>query len=124
MAFLWILDLADGRHSLLDIAERANLPFAVVAEAARLLGHVGFLSKRQVMRGTRREPPPPNDAEFFLIDNASADHSVEVTLAVHRRQMPPIPMHCFEDANPFGTAVAALQTERLTGTRASSGPCH
>jgi aminopeptidase-like protein len=37
MAFLWILNLADGRHTLLDIAERAQLPFAVVAEAARLL---------------------------------------------------------------------------------------
>jgi aminopeptidase-like protein len=37
MAFLWILNLADGRHSLLDIAERAKLPFGVVAEAARLL---------------------------------------------------------------------------------------
>jgi aminopeptidase-like protein len=37
MAFLWILNLADGRHSLFDIAERAKLPFSVVAEAAHLL---------------------------------------------------------------------------------------
>jgi aminopeptidase-like protein len=43
MAFLWILNLADGRHSLLDIAERADLPFAVVAEAARLLRDSGLL---------------------------------------------------------------------------------
>ncbi|MGH6944339.1 MAG: DUF4910 domain-containing protein [Geminicoccaceae bacterium] len=43
MAFLWILNLADGRHSLLDIAERANLPFGVVAEAARLLQESGLL---------------------------------------------------------------------------------
>jgi aminopeptidase-like protein len=43
MAFLWILNLADGRHSLLDIAERARLPFAVVAEAARLLEESGLL---------------------------------------------------------------------------------
>ena len=43
MAFLWILNLADGRHSLLDIAERAKLPFAVVAEAARLLRQSGLL---------------------------------------------------------------------------------
>jgi aminopeptidase-like protein len=43
MAFLWILNLADGRHSLLDIAERAKLPFAVVAEAARLLRASGLL---------------------------------------------------------------------------------
>ena len=43
MAFLWLLNLADGRHSLLDIAERANMPFAVVAEAARLLRQSGLL---------------------------------------------------------------------------------
>jgi aminopeptidase-like protein len=43
MALLWTLNLADGRHSLLDIAERANLPFAVVAEAARLLRQSGLL---------------------------------------------------------------------------------
>ncbi len=43
MAFLWILNLADGRHSLLDIAERAKLPFAVVAGAARLLEESGLL---------------------------------------------------------------------------------
>ena len=44
MALLWILNLADGRHSLLDIAERANLPFAVIAEAARLLWKAGLLA--------------------------------------------------------------------------------
>ena len=43
MAFLWILNLADGRHTLLDIAERAQLPFGVVAEAARLLRSSGLL---------------------------------------------------------------------------------
>jgi aminopeptidase-like protein len=29
MAMLWILNLSGGMYSLLDIAERANLPFAV-----------------------------------------------------------------------------------------------
>ena len=43
MALLWVLNLADGRHTLLDIAERAQLPFAVVAEAARLLRDSGLL---------------------------------------------------------------------------------
>jgi aminopeptidase-like protein len=37
MAFLWILNLADGEHSLLDIAERAKLPFGTIADAAGLL---------------------------------------------------------------------------------------
>jgi aminopeptidase-like protein len=43
MALLWILNLADGRHSLLDVAERAELPFGVIAEAARLLQDSGLL---------------------------------------------------------------------------------
>ena len=43
MAFLWILNLSDGGHSLLDIAERAKLPFGVVADAARLLEERGLL---------------------------------------------------------------------------------
>ena len=37
MARLWVLNLSDGQHSLLDIAERAGMPFVDVREAARVL---------------------------------------------------------------------------------------
>jgi len=37
LALLWVLNLADGSHSLLDIADRAGMPFALVQEAARVL---------------------------------------------------------------------------------------
>ena len=43
MAMLWILNLSDGEHSLLDIAERAKLPFAVVRRTAELLETHGLL---------------------------------------------------------------------------------
>ena len=43
MALLWVLNLSDGRHSLLDIAERARVPFARVAGAARALLASGLL---------------------------------------------------------------------------------
>ena len=43
MAMLWVLNLSDGSHSLLDIAERADLPFMKVAEAAELLVAEGLL---------------------------------------------------------------------------------
>ncbi len=36
-ALLWVLNLSDGEHSLLDIAQRAGLSFAVVRRAAELL---------------------------------------------------------------------------------------
>jgi aminopeptidase-like protein len=32
-AMQWVLNLADGKHGLLDVAERAGLPFGVVATA-------------------------------------------------------------------------------------------
>jgi len=37
MAMLWILNLADGSNSLLDIAERADMPFKTIQSVARLL---------------------------------------------------------------------------------------
>jgi len=43
-ARLWVLNLSDGEHSLLDIAERSGLPFATISDAADLLGQNGLLS--------------------------------------------------------------------------------
>jgi aminopeptidase-like protein len=43
LALLWVLNQSDGNSSLLDIAERAGLPFAVIANAARDLEQVGLL---------------------------------------------------------------------------------
>jgi aminopeptidase-like protein len=34
---LWVLNLADGRHTLLDVAERSGLPFERLREAAQVL---------------------------------------------------------------------------------------
>lgn len=40
LALLWVLSLADGKHSLLDMADRADLPFERIAAAAeKLLAH-------------------------------------------------------------------------------------
>jgi aminopeptidase-like protein len=43
LALLWVLNLSDGEHSLLDIAERAELPFATVLDAAAALLEKGLL---------------------------------------------------------------------------------
>jgi aminopeptidase-like protein len=43
LARLWVLNFSDGEHSLLDIAERARLPFSTVAAAARELSEVELL---------------------------------------------------------------------------------
>jgi aminopeptidase-like protein len=44
-ARLWVLNLSDGKHSLLDIAERSKLPFELIADAAELLFEAALLSK-------------------------------------------------------------------------------
>jgi aminopeptidase-like protein len=41
-----VLNLADGGHSLLDVAERADLPFAVVADAAAALLDADLIEER------------------------------------------------------------------------------
>ncbi|HEY7217814.1 MAG TPA: DUF4910 domain-containing protein [Candidatus Binatia bacterium] len=40
LAYLWVLNLSDGKHALLDIAERSGYPFAAIKNAAdRLREH-------------------------------------------------------------------------------------
>lgn len=45
LALLWVLNMSDGRHSLLDIADRADLPMATVAEATVDLEACGLLRR-------------------------------------------------------------------------------
>lgn len=45
MAMLWVLNLSDGHHTLLGIAERSNIPFDVVYEAAEVLLDHGLLKE-------------------------------------------------------------------------------
>ncbi len=43
LALLWVLNYSDGDSALLDIAERAELPFEVIRSAAEALERVGLL---------------------------------------------------------------------------------
>ncbi|MFL5487278.1 MAG: DUF4910 domain-containing protein [Gemmatimonadaceae bacterium] len=62
MALLWVLNLSDGRHSLLDIAERASTPFTTIRRAAEAL------LDAQLLRLVEREPAyrPRGDAVSTL----------------------------------------------------------
>jgi aminopeptidase-like protein len=44
MALLWVLNLSDGENALLDIAERSNLPFDAIHQAAQSLVMHGLLN--------------------------------------------------------------------------------
>jgi aminopeptidase-like protein len=45
MAMLWVLNLSDGRHSLLEVAERSGVAFSLLAEVAAALEEAGLLSR-------------------------------------------------------------------------------
>jgi aminopeptidase-like protein len=45
MAMLWILNQSDGNHSLLDIAERADIPFSAILKTAFILEESGLLAR-------------------------------------------------------------------------------
>ena len=54
IALLWVLNLADGRHSLLDTAERAGLPFATIRLAAEALASAELVELIRVGADQRR----------------------------------------------------------------------
>jgi aminopeptidase-like protein len=43
LALLWVLNLSDGSHSLLDIADRSRMPFSTIRKAADMLAEHGLL---------------------------------------------------------------------------------
>jgi aminopeptidase-like protein len=47
LALLWVLNLSDGHHTLLDVAERSGMSFAALREAADALLEVGLLREME-----------------------------------------------------------------------------
>lgn len=45
LAMLWVLNLSDGEHSLLDVARKSGLPFPTIADAARALHDAGLVKE-------------------------------------------------------------------------------
>jgi aminopeptidase-like protein len=45
LAMLWVLNFSDGRHSLLDIAEKSRLKFGLIKNAADALSECGLLQE-------------------------------------------------------------------------------
>jgi aminopeptidase-like protein len=43
LALLWVLNLSDGEHDLLDICERSGLPFAAIWTAVQALANTDLL---------------------------------------------------------------------------------
>ena len=59
MSLLWVLNFSDGHHSLLDIADRARIPFSTVrraAEALRDASLLGLVDWQPTYRQSRVSP--------------------------------------------------------------------
>ncbi|MBI2867061.1 MAG: peptidase M28, partial [Chloroflexi bacterium] len=52
LAMLWVLNLSDGDHTLLDIADRSGLEFGLIKEAADVLSEHALLKEHAVGTGT------------------------------------------------------------------------
>jgi aminopeptidase-like protein len=57
-ARLWVLNLSDGEHSLLDIAERSGHSFSLINEAAQILREGGLL---EIVSETSKEMTRPEE---------------------------------------------------------------
>lgn len=57
-AMLWVLNMSDGRHSLVDIAERSGLGFSTIHMAAGLLADHQLLAEETVDTNPHRRSEP------------------------------------------------------------------
>ena len=55
LALLWVLNMSDGMNSLLDIADRAGIPFDRIHHAAKLLTEHGLLKELSLYAGSGGE---------------------------------------------------------------------
>jgi aminopeptidase-like protein len=72
LALLWVLNYSDGRHSLLDIAERAGIGFPLILSAARDLIAAGLLAERaEAARAGRWAPRPATSTPIPALEGLS-----------------------------------------------------
>lgn len=83
LALLWVLNLSDGQHSLLDIADRAGIPFAVIHAAVQDLAAAGLVAECAPWlygtRGRRRSdqhPAPADVASAIVVPQHPLSHPI------------------------------------------------
>jgi aminopeptidase-like protein len=52
LAMLWVLSLSDGRHSLIDIAERSGIEFELIRHVTTILTNSGVIEETGIVPGT------------------------------------------------------------------------
>ncbi len=72
-ARLWVLNLTDGEHSLLDIAARSGLKYSAVKNAAELLLQGGLLAASDVREDDQRKGGGRRDLKSETTSSRSAE---------------------------------------------------
>ena len=75
-AMLWVLNLSDGRSTLLDIARRSGLGYQVIRHAAERLERAGLLTTSRPLRGGPSPNRPRDESERRLLSQGSAERGV------------------------------------------------
>ncbi|HVS88082.1 MAG TPA: DUF4910 domain-containing protein [Candidatus Acidoferrum sp.] len=65
-ARLWVLNFSDGEHSLLDIAERSQMPFPAIRDAADVLCQGGLLAAVSEDSDARKSPREASTADIAV----------------------------------------------------------
>jgi aminopeptidase-like protein/glycosyltransferase involved in cell wall biosynthesis len=72
LALLWVLNLSDGQHSLLDIASRADMPFTLLRQASTALERSGLLQSASPPPG-EQDMSPRECGALLLVSNFTAN---------------------------------------------------
>ena len=107
---LWVLNLSDGRHSLLDIAERADLPFDLIASAASALESHGLRSSTP---RAHQESPPRGPASLGIAASGATRNAPRPTLGCGHR---------FETITILPRDLGPLASFRVKPGSATTGP--
>ena len=75
-AMLWVLNLSDGRSTLLDIARRSGLGYQVIRQAVERLERAGLLTTSRPLRGGPSPNRPPDESDRRLLSPGSAERGV------------------------------------------------
>ena len=84
MALLWVLNLSDGAHSLLDIAERSGLSFESISQAAALLMQNGLLEETPRATTTSTTSHEETGAYAMVTDTRTTGRTEAITTVAER----------------------------------------
>ena len=123
-ALLWVLNMSDGGHGLLEIAERSGLAFSVIRAAADRLTYRACSKRRRSPRRVR----PADDKRTRKVDARADDADPRVRGAAQAaggRGVPVGAVHLYvgQEAVAVGICAALREDDWIASTHRGHGHC-